>query len=96
MPYCLIPLQDGRFIVVNRKYKPLGETDGFVEYETHPSARRLVGLTEARIAKISCTGQPESDGRIYLYNDTQMPTGDAAAWSAYQARLHVLAQMTVE
>ncbi len=46
LPYCLYELEDGRFMVVNRRHKPLGITshEHFV-YEEHPSAMYIEGIT---------------------------------------------------
>ena len=41
MPYCIQRLEDGRYIVLNRHYKPLGETTReWVTYETPPRRAR--------------------------------------------------------
>ena len=95
LPYCLIRLADGRYIVTNRSYKPLGTLD-FTTYETHPSTRTIRGLTAAKIAKIDYRGAADEDGRIYLYNDGCVPTASPAHWKAYAARLEALAKLQVE
>ena len=93
MPYCIEPLPDGRYIVLNRNYKPIGEHSGWVEYETHPSATTIKGLNPAAVAKIDYRGAPDADGRIYLYNDGCVPTSSAANWRAYAERLQVLSSL---
>lgn len=93
LPYCIEPLPDGRYIVLNRNYKPLGESSGWVDYETHPSATTIKGLTTSNLAKIDWRGAPDADGRIYLYNDASNPIRNAANWEAYAARLQALAEL---
>lgn len=93
MPYCIEPLPDGRYIVLNRNYKPLGESGGWVDYATHPSATTIKGLIASRLARIDWRGAPDADGRIYLYNDASNPIRNAANWEAYAARLQALAEL---
>lgn len=94
MPYCLQRLQDGRYIVLNRKYKPLGQhTPEHVEYDMHPSACKI-NITPTRAARISYKASPDVDV-IYLYNDGCIPTSSVAHMSDYLKRLAVLAALTV-
>lgn len=93
-PYCLDRLSDGRYIVLNRKYKPLGVSDdAWVEYENHPTAVKL-NLTKSIISKLSVKPDPDED-RIYLYNDATNPTLSKENWDAYAKRLETLAKLTV-
>jgi len=95
MPYCIQQLQDGRFIVLNRAYKPLGvQTREHVDYETHPTAAKL-RLTSATAKKLSWSGSGELSA-IFLYNDGCVPTASAAAMKAYLARLAVLSKVKVD
>lgn len=98
LPYCLVRLGDGRYIAVNRDYKPIGGTraDGWVDYDSHPHAVKLNGLTPQRIARLAVKGEAEPDGRIYLYNDGCVPTSSQANWDAYAARLAILAKLTID
>jgi len=94
LPYVLKRLEDGRYVVLNRRYKPLGQiTTEFVDYTPH--AVRLQGLTAKKAAAISYEGSNALDS-IYLYADGCVPTGSIQAWTAYQKRLAVLAQLRVE
>ncbi len=44
LPYCIKRLPDGRHVVLNRDYKPLGfKTREHVEYESYPIAVKLKG-----------------------------------------------------
>lgn len=95
MPYCLKRLADGRYITLNRDYKPLGQqTREFVTYETHPTAAKMK-ITKATARKISWSGAEDLDV-IHLYNDGCVPTRSAVAMTAYLEKLAVLAKVKIE
>jgi len=92
MPYCIHRTADGRYIVLNRNYKPLGvQTGDWVTYENHPSAVEL-NITKIRAAKLDCQGRENTD-RIYLYNDGCIPTDGDAHMKAFLGRLSVLMKL---
>lgn len=96
LPYCLDRQPDGRYAVLNRRYKPVGlTTTDHVTYTDYPCLVKLKGLTAARAVKMSARGDDHLH-RIYLYNDGCVPTAGAAEWSAYAKRLQVLAKLSVE
>lgn len=93
-PYCIQRLDDGRYILLNRRYKPLGwQGREWVDYGTHPSAAKL-RVTAATARKLSYEGSPATDV-IYLYNDGCVPTRSAANMRAYLERLAVLMKLRV-
>lgn len=95
LPYCMDKVAEGRYILLNRRYKPLGmATDEWIEYATHPSVFAIKGLTAAKAKKLSARGE-ESLDRIYFYNDGCIPNASAEHWKAYSERLRLLADMTV-
>lgn len=95
LPYCLQRLADGRYVVLNRSYKPLGvQSSDFVDYESHPSAVALA-ITKAIAKKISVDGD-DSLERIYLYRDRCIPSDSDAALQAYSLRLKVLMQLELK
>lgn len=97
LPYCLQLQADGRYAVLNRRYKPVGMTaqaGAFVTYSEHPCLVQFKGLTTARVAKLSFKGSPDPQ-RIYLYDDTCVPTASAQHWAAYGQRLELLAKLLV-
>jgi len=95
LPYCIMRQADGRYVITNREYKPLGfMTDKLIHYESYPIAYRIKGLTENKAAQMSARGEPNLD-RIYLYNDGCVPTHSKQDMQAYLARLAVLASLTV-
>lgn len=96
MPYCLQRLEDGGYVFLNRKYKPLGVLTGdWVDYETHPSKFRFKrALSTKQIAALSHDGGTSPDC-IYLYDDGSIPTFSDANWKAYSARLQRLASYDI-
>lgn len=93
LPYCLIRQPDGRYVCVNRDYKPLGfNTRDWVTYGNLPIAFTLPTLTAANAARISYKGSDDLD-RIYLYNDGSVPTETPANMAAYLERLAILMRL---
>lgn len=96
LPYCLQRLKDGRYIVLNRYYKPLGMPRGdFMDYEGHATAHAIKGVTAAK-AKALSHDADEGVDCIYLYNDGCVPTDSAANWTAYSKRLQLLAALGIK
>lgn len=94
-PYCIQRTKDGRYILLNRNYKPLGIQDGaWVEYEKHPTAMPMK-ITPACAKKLSWEGADDVD-RIYLYNDGCVPTDGGEHMAAYLKRLSVLMGISVQ
>jgi hypothetical protein len=102
LPYCLQQVSEDRWVILNRKYKPVGmTTSDWVDYEAHAVPLKL---TAARIARLSWEGsdryvpcRTSENGRtkaIYLYNYS--PTQTPAEWRAYQKRLETLAKLKIE
>lgn len=86
-PYCLRELEDGRFILLNRRYKPLGISSGdHVVYEDSPTAMHIKGLDEKTTNQIDAR-PGYKDGHIYLYRDGTIPTSSTEAMDEYLVRL---------
>jgi hypothetical protein len=95
MPYIIQKQTDGRYVVLNREYKPVGfYTRDFVTYAEHPVLVKFKGLTKLRASKISYEGDENTD-RIVLYNDGCVPTHSKKNMQAYLARLEILAGLQV-
>ena len=95
LPYCLKRLADGRYVVLNRRYKPLGfTTQTNVDYEAYPIALWL-RITPTRPAALSWKGS-DNTAAIHLYNDGCVPTSSATHMQAYLGRLAKLAAYTVQ
>lgn len=97
LPYCLQRQEDGSYVVLNRRYKPVGITrTDWVDYAQYPVSVKLKrALSAAQIAALDCEGRTNLD-RIYLYNDGCVPTDGAAHWGAYSDRLRRLAGYLVQ
>jgi hypothetical protein len=96
LPYCLTLQPDGRYAVVNRRYKPLGfNTLDWVNYADQPILATIKGLSPAMAARLSWEGS-EDLKQIYLYNDGRVPTQSAEAMDEYTNRLALLAKLPVE
>jgi hypothetical protein len=91
MPYCLQRLEDGRYVVLNRYYKPLGLDNRHFDYDDYAVKLRI---TAKGAAKLSFKGS-EDVNNIYLYNDGSIPTRGAAAMKAYLGRIATLMKLKV-
>jgi hypothetical protein len=88
-PYCIQRLEDGRYIILNRNYKPLGNTTGeWIDYATDASVVKL-NITTATAKKLSWE-ESQNIEKIFLYNDGCIPTSSSAHMNAYLKRLSVL------
>lgn len=92
-PYCLERQPDGRHVVLNRNYKPIGFfTADWVNYADHPVAVKIKNIGPKQAAALSYEGNPSVD-HIYLYNDGCIPTRSAEHMQAYLQRLAALMTM---
>ncbi len=95
LPYCLLQQPDGRHVVLNREYKPIGfKTKEFLNYEDFPVLVKFKGLTKKVAAKLSWEGS-EDVARIFLYDDGSIPTDSVANMSAYLSKLSLLAKLDI-
>ncbi|WP_455553955.1 hypothetical protein [Comamonas kerstersii] len=96
LPYCLERLSDGRYLALNRNYKPVGwQGNDWIDYETSPGAFALKQpLTAADAVDISYCSDDDLE-RIYLYNDGTEPFSTAENWDAYSARLERFMKLTM-
>ena len=90
LPYLVERVELGRWIVLNRKYKPVGTmipSVGWVDYSTshawHVDERVLPGPTSQCWINTDPT-------RRWLFDDSTDPTRSAAARRVYAIRLRVL------
>ncbi|HWR76613.1 MAG TPA: hypothetical protein VN283_05310 [Thiobacillus sp.] len=96
MPYCLRKQEDGRYVVLNREYKPVGFfTHSHVKYDEYPVAVQLEGIGPATAAKLSWKGDDNPD-EIFLYNDGCVPTHSAKNMDTYLAKLQILAKLKIK
>jgi hypothetical protein len=81
LPYALMNLGDGRFLPLNRDYKPLG-----------PDVR-IKGLTAAKAEKI---GLIDGKNFYYLYDDATNPQSSPANWCRYEAILERVMKLEID
>lgn len=95
LPYCLTRQPDGRYVVLNRNYKPVGmRTQDYLTYADFPVLLRIKGLGKTAARKLSFNGNENLDS-IYLYNDACVPTDSTVNMVAYLERLKVLASLSI-
>jgi len=93
LPFCLQRLADGRYVVLNKDYKPLGfQTREKVEYEVYPIAATFLRLDSRTAAKLSFNGSQELEA-IYLYDSNCVPTDSNQNMEKYLVRLEILAKL---
>jgi len=96
MPYCLQKLSSGKWVFLNRYYKPLGMSGcGFVNYENY--AQKITGLGRATQEKLSHNGRISEpvpgDLSLWLYNDGCVPTQSASKMNAYMDKLKIISKL---
>ena len=93
LPYCLKKQADGRYVVLNREYKPIGfQTREWVDYEKYPIAVKFKRFTAKTAARLSWEGCSDLQ-TIFLYNDSGVPTRSAKNMQDYLERIEVLARL---
>lgn len=95
LPYCLKRLEDGTYIVLNRKYKPVGfDTSDFLNYEDYPACHKIKGINKKTAASLSFRGDDDIE-MIYLYNDGCVPTHSPENMKKYMEKLAALAKYKI-
>lgn len=95
LPYCLQQQKDGRYIALNRNYKPIGFTSNdWVTYENYPIAF-TTKITPIIAARISHNSSPNTE-TIYLYADNCIPTDSKQNWDAYSVKLEILSGLKID
>lgn len=95
MPYCIQKQADGKYVVLNRDYKPIGfNMKEGCTYSEYPISYKLKGLTPEKAKKISRWSEPGL-ASVYLYSDGTVPTDSKKNWDNYIKRLEVLMRLLV-
>lgn len=91
-PYCIQRLSDGRFVVLNRNYKPLGHHGRYFDYELYGQNIRI---DEDTAEALSFNGSRDAT-RIYLFNDQTSPLDrpPKSVLAAYRKRVDLLLKLT--
>lgn len=88
LPYCLQKTKDGKWLALNRNYKPLGMVgkDEWVDYDSHPSRQSIPAATIAALKRRASSiieDQPNDPETVFFYDDGTMPIDGAANWKRY-------------
>jgi hypothetical protein len=95
MPYCLKKQPDGRYAVLNRKYKPVGMvTDDQIAYDAHPVLVSM-RVTRSVAAELSWNGDASPD-EVFLYNDATNPMTSPRDMRAYLKRIERLTKFKIK
>lgn len=96
LPYCLQRQKDGRYIVLNREYKPIGfNTLEHVNYEDYPIAAKIKGITKKTASEISIDSSSNLD-MIFLYNDATNPISNSKNMKEYLKKIERLAKLKAD
>lgn len=94
-PYCIQKTKDGKWLILNRNYKPLGSTGKeWVDYDNHPDRMPINSRTIAALRKLAVydiPDKPDDPGVFFFYNDGSMPTTSDSDWQRYSKILQLLA-----
>jgi len=95
LPYCLKKMEDGTYIILNRKYKPIGfNSQEHVIYEDYPIHHKIKGINRKTATSLSWNNSDNTD-TIFLYNDGCVPTHSTENMSNYLNKLKALAKYKV-
>lgn len=98
MPYCVKPLGNNRYVILNRDYRPLGLSHG----PSLPEAeyQELLEKYEVRIIETELLQSlhwddcQRSDGWIFLYKDENSPKTSKKNKRAYLKKCGILERLT--
>ena len=95
-PYVIKEVEKGKFVVLNREYKPLGfNKRDYVKYEDYPIISKITGLGPSTRNKLAYDGKGEGN-MIYLYDDGCVPTQSKKHMDSYLEKLRILAKCKIE
>lgn len=84
MPYAVIRRDDGKHILLNRNYKPLGmpSRGNHYDYDSDDFLMVSTGIHDIDLEALFTT--PVSPGVKFFYDDSSPPWSDPAAFKAYR------------
>lgn len=88
LPYCLKRIEDGRYVILNRQYSPVGTVlSDAIKYGDF--AISWPGMSSALAGRLSWRGISCTE-QIWLYGDETDPTRSQENLEAYVSRLWML------
>ncbi|MFH2138785.1 MAG: hypothetical protein ABII88_09770 [Candidatus Omnitrophota bacterium] len=95
LPYCLKKLDDGTYVILNRKYKPVGfNTSNQLDYKDYPICHKIKGIKQKTAMTLSFNHDDNVDS-IYLYSDSCIPTSSAKNMNKYLEKLRILSKYKI-
>lgn len=95
LPYCIQKTADGKWLTLNRHYKPVGTLSlDWVDYDSHPNRLSIDDDSLQKIRQLSPLIYPDSIHEpevIYLFEDALERLESQSSWSKYSEILKVLA-----
>jgi hypothetical protein len=95
LPYCIQKTADGKWLALNRHYKPVGTTSlDWVDYDSHPNRLEIDADSLEEIRQLSPLVYPDSIVEpevIYLFVDDTERVEAEDSWSSYSKILRILA-----
>jgi hypothetical protein len=97
LPYCLDFQPDGSMVALNREYKPIGfMTLDPIIYKNYPIYNKFKKIHPSTAKKLAVNPDWESEQRIYLYNDSCIPTSDDAYMKMYLEKIKIIAKLKLK
>lgn len=94
LPYCLKRNEKGKYIFLNRSYKPISfKTKEHLKYENFPVAHKILGLNGKKAGNLSWNGSNDLE-EIYLYRND--PTSSVKEWNSYLKKLKFLSKLKID
>jgi hypothetical protein len=88
-PYCLQKQSDGKYLILNREYSPLGFQPLHGRKVDKETISFYMDITPQVAEELSFNGSQDLDS-IYLYNDASNPINGGKAMEDYTRRLVLL------
>lgn len=100
LPYCLQKTTDGKWLALNRRYKPIGTTNlDWVDYNTHPNRLKIDEKVIGEITQLApCAhpDMPDEPGIIYLFAGDPTPFTSDLDWARYTKLLKLVAAASTD
>lgn len=92
LPYCLKRQSDGRYVVLNREYNPIGfNTTDNVNYEDYPITSKIRGITKKAAQELSYNKSSNVE-QIFLYDDATNPSSNQKNMKEYLKKIEKIAK----